>query len=122
MKDRTGNMLHGTITTIEPRPACPPWCAPDACELEFAPGEGWSGAHADALEMIVDGPVWRSVQIRAFVSADGSGDTAPGVHLDGSADGIDAMTAFDAEQIAAALLAAALKVRTAARLTVIRAA
>jgi hypothetical protein len=132
----TGNMLQGSTpsapaltppaATIPPRPAraaCPPWCTPATCSLVHDESwGGWAGLHAEPVRMIETPDAWWAVQLQAYVSADGTGDTAPGVSLDTGADGLDWLSADDADRLAIALHDAANRLRAASGLPYLQAA
>ena len=98
---------------IPPRPGCPPWCAPDACDVRYDDLDGWVGTHADALQMVTSDDLWWTVQLQLFVGPDGAG--VPAIHLDTNATAADTLAADTAEELAAALLSGSLRLRAAAR-------
>lgn len=119
--DRTVLDLSGPKITIPPRPACPPWCAPDACQLAYDALDGWAGLHAAPLDMVTSADAWWTVQLQQF--ATGADSTRTGISLDAaSATPGDWMTPDQADQLAAALLSAAARLRAASRFSVVRAA
>jgi hypothetical protein len=115
----TALALTPPLGLVPPRPACPPWCTPATCSLvhDFAWG-GWAGLHADPVRTIETADAFWAVQIQAYQSADGTGDTPPGISVDTNADALTWMTPDAADELADALHDAAALLRATTGLRV----
>jgi hypothetical protein len=101
---------------IPPRPTCPSWCRPGACDVRYDEHDGWVGAHAENLQTVTAGELWWSIQLQQLVAP--GHVYAPGVVMDTNAYASDPLDADTAEALAAALLSGTVRLRQANRPTV----